>query len=87
MVDTHTNKKTQHKVFKSPTASKTDERSREIIHSCLLSYPERWGGGDPPRLETQHRATDCGLTVTLMVAVVVEEGEGALGRWKSAGRR
>lgn len=30
------------------------------------------GGGDPPLLETQHRATDCGLAV-------VEEGEGALG--------
>lgn len=38
-----------------------------------MSYPERWG--DPPRLETQHRATDGGLMVTLMV----EEGEGALG--------
>lgn len=50
-------------------------KSHKIIHICLLSYPECYGGwgGDPPLLETQHRATDCGL-------VVVEEGgEGALG--------
>lgn len=41
------------------------------------------GGGDPPRLETRQRgATDCGLTVTpmMVVVVVVElEEEGALG--------
>lgn len=38
----------------------------------MLKKQSERRGGCPPRLETQHRDTDCGLMVTLMV--VVEEG-------------
>lgn len=56
-------------------ASKTKIKSHKIIHSLLLSYPERWGR--PSSHGDQHRGTDCGLMVTLMLEE--EEGEGALG--------
>lgn len=35
-------------------------RALLVVYMCVCVL----AGGDPPRLETQHRATGCGLTVT-----------------------
>lgn len=55
-------------------ALKSKADLHKIIHSWVHATPSVWGGGggDPPCLETQCRATDCGLA---MKELVVGGGE------------